>query len=308
MNTTAELQRLTSLMQSYCEQNQLEQLEGSTPTAIPDLAFYRAGKASERKPLLYRSGLIIMGQGHKRVYLGEQAFHYGPGDYLALGVPLPLECEAFSEDGKAILGLAINIRPETLQKVVRAISETPDNSARLEAASQHCNLGICSNQMSSDLNAAVIRLLEVLHNSLDAKVLGPAILEEIIYRVLCSKQGHILYDLAQNDSHYAKVAQILDHIHRHYANNLSVESLASQCGMSVSGFHRAFRQVTNQSPLQYLKRVRLDKAKDLILNEGLRANDAAHKVGYSSPSQFSREFKRLFECSPKAITTALVQP
>lgn len=308
MNTVSEPERLSSLMQSYCKLKQLNQLEGSTATAIPDLSFYRAGKASERKPLLYRSGLIIMGQGHKRVYLGEQAFHYGPGDYLALGVPLPLECEAFSDDGQAILGLAINIRPETLQKLVRTIHETPASTRHLEAASQQCNLGICSNQMSPALSATVIRLLEALHSDLDAKVLGPAMIEEIIYRVLCSKQGHILYDLAQNDGHYAKVANVLDHIHRHYANNLSVESLASQCGMSVSGFHRAFRQVTNQSPLQYLKRVRLDKAKDLILNEGLRANDAANRVGYSSASQFSREFKRLFECSPKTITAVLAQP
>mgnify|MGYP001473570662 CR=1 FL=1 len=112
--------------------------------------------------------------------------------------------------------------------------------------------------------------------------------------------GHILYERANVEGNYAKVAKVLDTLHSDYAFPLTVEGLAAKAHMSVPAFHRAFKQVTTESPLQYLKKVRLSKARDLIMLEGYRASEDARSVGYNSPSQFSREFKRHFNYSPKA--------
>ena len=163
------------------------------------------------------------------------------------------------------------------------------------------DFGIKANSLDNDFNNTIIRLLKVLHNDLEAKVLGPAIVEEIVYRALVGDNGHILFDLARHDGHYARIARVLGTLHKGYAELISVEHLAEQVHMSVSGFHRAFRQVTSETPLQYLKKIRLNKAKDLIVIEGKQATEAATLVGYSSASQFSREFKRHFNATPKAI-------
>ncbi|MGK0272055.1 MAG: AraC-like DNA-binding protein, partial [Cocleimonas sp.] len=115
-------------------------------------------------------------------------------------------------------------------------------------------------------------------------------------------EGHVLFDLAHHDGQYARVAKVLTRMHQAYSEGLTVQQLAEEANMSVSAFHLAFRKVTLESPLQYLKKVRLNKAKELIQLEGLRVNDAARLVGYSSSSQFSREFKRHFNMTPKGST------
>jgi len=122
-----------------------------------------------------------------------------------------------------------------------------------------------------------------------------------VYRVLCGPQGDTLIGLAMHDGHYARIARTLSTIHSRYANQITVEGLAEEVNMSVSSFHRAFKQITFESPLQYLKKVRLAKAKELITTNGNKANEAALKVGYTSPSQFSREFKRHFNKTPSEV-------
>jgi AraC-like DNA-binding protein len=296
------MQELASLMQSFADFKVLNKLSGSYRTVIPGVKFYRADKGSSRQPLFYQSGIIVMGQGRKNIHIADNSVQYGPGDYLVLGVPMPLECEAFSDNDLPILGLAIDVSPHTLHKLVSQINEQGEylNTAN-QSDKIRLDLGVKSNSLDESFNQAVIRLLKVLHSDMEAKVLGPAIVEEIVYRALVGDDGHILFDLAHHDGHYARIARVLDTLHKEYAELISVEYLAEQAHMSVSGFHRAFRQVTNETPLQYLKKVRLNKAKDLIITDGKQATEAAVLVGYNSPSQFSREFKRHFNATPKAI-------
>jgi len=287
---------LGDLMQAHADRAGLNQLEGSAPTRVPGVRFFRASKGSARQPLVYQSGIIIMGQGHKRVHLGEQQVSYGPGSYLVVGVPLPLECEAFSEDGAPILGLAVDVEAQQLHRLVEALRH--DNGEQPTCRSIEC--GLSSVQMGEAMTEACRRLLQVLADDTEARILGPAIVEEIIYRVLTGPSGYVLLELARHDSHYARIARALTRIHRDYADPLTVEHLAEEAHMSVSAFHRAFRQVTLESPLQYMKKVRLNKARELIQLEGKGAAEAADLVGYRSPSQFSREFKRHFNHTPKA--------
>lgn len=293
---------LAGLMQSYADLKSLNTLEGSCRTAIPGVYVYRASQGSGRQALVYQSGIIVMAQGRKEIYLGERSVCYGPGDYLVLGVPLPLECEAFGEGDLPILSLSINVDPQTLHKLVSQLNASRDDVGGFVARDE-LQLGIRSQCMSDNMHNTFQRLLQALHDDTEARILGPAIVEEIIYRVLMGANGHILFDLARHDGHYARIAKTLKYVHRQYADPITVESLAERANMSVSGFHRAFRQVTSETPLQYLKKVRLSKARDLIASEGRRANDAAMLVGYTSPSQFSREFKRHFHVTPKAVQT-----
>ena len=153
--------------------------------------------------------------------------------------------------------------------------------------------------MADDMLDSCKRLMLALHSDLDTKLLGESLLNEIVYRVLTGTEGHVLFNLAHHDGQYARVAKAMNKMHQSYADGLTVQHLAEEANMSISAFHSAFRKVTLESPLQYLKKVRLNKAKELIQLEGRRVNDAAHSVGYTSTSQFSREFKRHFNMTPK---------
>jgi AraC-like DNA-binding protein len=145
---------------------------------------------------------------------------------------------------------------------------------------------------------ATVRLLECLQTPIDSRILGPQNVREIIYRVLYSNQGMTLRALAVRHSRFSQIARVLRRIHTEFDKELDVNSLAVEANMSVSTFHHNFKSVTLVSPIQYLKSVRLHKARQLMVQDGLNVGVAAGKVGYESASQFSREFKRYFGASP----------
>ncbi|HEY9155902.1 MAG TPA: helix-turn-helix domain-containing protein, partial [Opitutaceae bacterium] len=143
-------------------------------------------------------------------------------------------------------------------------------------------------------------LAEALRSKDDARILGPAIVREITYRVLLGKLGGNVRALAAPQSHFGQISRILNRLHAEYAAPVDTESLAREAGMSVSTFHAHFKAITASSPLQYLKTIRLHKAQLLMVNDGASAAEAAMRVGYESASQFSREFKRHFGATPAA--------
>ena len=287
---------LGDLMQSYADRYGFNDLEGIRETAIPNVWFYRNSKGNQRQPFVYQSGIIVMGKGHKHIHIGNQPVHYGPDDYLVVGVPMPLECEAFPEDDAPLLGLTINVDSTLLHRLVNELEaanfQAPDKS-------NQDGFGLTSVKMADDMLDSCKRLMLALHSDLDTKLLGESLLNEIVYRVLTGTEGHVLFNLAHHDGQYARVAKAMNKMHQSYADGLTVQHLAEEANMSVSAFHSAFRKVTLESPLQYLKKVRLNKAKELIQLDGRRVNEAAHSVGYTSTSQFSREFKRHFNMTPK---------
>ena len=293
---------IANMLQQYAEHNQLLSFEGTMETIIPGVYFHRATKSSPRQPLIYNSGIIIVGQGHKIIHFPEHQIKYGAGDYLVLGVPVPLECEAFTDNDLPVMGIAIDINPAMLHKLVNQIMQHKP----LSASSSSAQIGaVQSATLDTAMELVTHRLLTVLNNPIEADIFGEDIVKELVYRVLCGPQGHTLIGLAMHDGHYARIARTLSTMHSSYANQITVEGLAEDVNMSVSSFHRAFRQVTFESPLQYLKKVRLAKAKELITTSGSKANEAALKVGYTSPSQFSREFKRHFNKTPSEMLIQL---
>lgn len=246
-------------------------------------------------PLLYDTGIVIIGQGRKVGYLGDRRFQYDADSCLVLGVPVPFECEAHATPAEPLLGIRIDIDMTTLHSLV-ARFQGRLGFERYDSDASH--FGVEPVRMEGELLAATQRLLASLKDPMDRQVVGPAALEEILYRVLRGEQGRVLYALTQHHTIYSHVARSLTRMHRDYQATFSVEDLARESAMSVSAFHRAFKQVTGETPLQYLKKLRLIKAKGMLVLEGKRVDEAAYQVGYVSPSQFSREFKRYFKVPP----------
>ena len=255
------MKSLGDLMQSYADSYGFNDLEGIRETAVPGVWFYRSSKGNQRQPFVYQSGIIVMGRGHKHIHIGNQPVHYGPDDYLVVGVPMPLECEAFPEKGEPLLGLSIDVDSALLHRLV---SELENAKFQVSAHSEQDGFGLISVKMADDMLESCKRLMLALHSDLDTQMLGESLLTEIVYRVLTGPEGHVLFNLAHHDSQYARVAKALNKVHQSYADGLTVQNLAEEANMSVSAFHSAFRKVTLESPLQYLKKVRLNKAKEQI--------------------------------------------
>jgi AraC-like DNA-binding protein len=245
--------------------------EGLHQTPIDGVRVLRRSEPLTRAPMIYHPNIVIVGQGQKRAYLGGQVYTYDAYNYLVSSVPIPAECEADASPESPILIVAIDVEPTMLGELI----------------------------LEMDIpSLPVIRLLECLRSPLDSRILGRQLVREIAYRVLLGEQGGALRALANRDDHFTRVARVLKYIHLEYAKPLSAEELAKRAGMSLSVFHHHFKLVTACSPLQYLKRIRLDQARALMAHDGYNAGTAARAVGYESPSQFSREFKRLFGVTP----------
>lgn len=264
--------------------------EGYSPSLLDGVRFMRANGPRPRVPIVYEPSIIIVGQGRKRVFLGDQTYVYDSSNYLVLSVPLPLECETEASPEKPLLGMCIRVDPVALGELLMEMEDSrpPPEMVR----------GLYSTPLTEDLHSAAQRLLECLRSPMDARILGPAIVREISYRVLLGEQGGALRAVAARHSRFGQIARVLRRVHREYDQELDVESLAREANMSVSSFHHNFKAVTSTSPVQYLKSIRLHKARALMLQGDHNASTAASRVGYSSLSQFSREFKRLFGASP----------
>ncbi|MGD9212400.1 MAG: helix-turn-helix domain-containing protein, partial [Desulfobacteraceae bacterium] len=158
--------------------------------------------------------------------------------------------------------------------------------------------GLFLSRTTPKIKNVVVRLLRAIQSPVESKVLGEGIVHELIFRIMCSENASSLYALAMKNTNLARIDKALKLIHENYQDSINVEKLADIVNMSPSSFHRAFKKVTSSSPIQYVKKIRLDKAKSLLIEQGLRVNEAATQVGYESTTQFSREFKRHFGNSP----------
>ena len=271
----------------------LQQLpeESVVTTSINGVKLYRIENSYDRKPASYDSEIIIIANGEKRIYLGENVYTFNPSRYLVLPIPLPVECEAIVSPDGPLLAITIKVDPLIVGEILLELDET-----RLPADDLH--KGIYSALMTEGITDAALRLLEALSSPDDGRILGPMIMREIIYRVLRGENGEALQALAYRDRRFFQIAKVLNKIHQAYHQNHDIRSLAMEAGMSISSFHTSFKTVTDASPLQYIKSVRLHKARELMIQDGLNAYNAALRVGYESPSQFSREYKRFFGITP----------
>jgi AraC-like DNA-binding protein len=269
---------------------QLAPHEGHTRSLLDGVRFMRADRPLGRTPVLYEPSIVIVCQGHKRGYLADRVYRYDAQHYLVLSVPLPFSTETDASADEPLLAVSVRLDMTTVTELVMAL----DGHAARTAVPE----GIVSTPLDAALADATLRLLEALASPVDASVLAPGIVREIVFRVLKGDQGGAIRAALEHHGNFGRISRALLRIHEDCAAPLNVGALAQDAALSVTAFHAHFKAVTSTTPIQYIKSVRLHQARLLMIRDGLTAASAAVRVGYESPSQFNREFKRLFGRSP----------
>lgn len=273
--------------------------DGVHGTPVPALWLARATRETHCVPAVMEPSLFVVVQGRKRVLLGEREFIYDALNYLVVTVTLPVRghvIEATPEEPFACLRVVLD--PKLIGELLSEIG--PANPTP-----QGCECGVYLDCISDDLLDAVLRLVRLLDSPAAIPVLAPLALREIHYRLLVSPQGHKLRELSETDSQAQRIARAIELLKARYDQPLRVAELADAVHMSASALHHRFKAVTAMSPIQFQKQIRLHEARRLMVTEGIEAAAAAHRVGYESPSQFSREYRRLFGAPPRKDVTQL---
>jgi AraC-like DNA-binding protein len=267
--------------------------DGDYSTPIPALTIYRRSAATEPMPCIYGLGLGITVQGGKRVTLGDEIYDYGPGQSLVTSLDLPVVAYVTrAKPAEPFLGMRLELDGRAIaQRAAEMDTATP-----LKAASARAMSVVA---LDEGLLDALTRLLRLLGDPPLAPLLAPLIQQEIIVRLLNGEHGPTLRHLVTAGSPSQQIAKVIAWLKQHYTEEIPIDALASKAHMSPSTFRQHFRAVTGMSPLQYLKHLRLQDARQLMLIEDLDASSAALRVGYESASQFSREYSRLFGQPPQ---------
>jgi len=273
--------------------------DGVHQTQIPRLSLIRASHPTEPLHVLHEPALCIVAQGRKRVLLGDEVYLYGRDHYLVVSVDLAVSGQVVeAEPEKPYLCFRLDLDAAMLTELL--------TEAGLDAATgRHPGPGLTLGPATPELLGAAIRLLRLLATPGDIGVLAPLAEREILYRLLTGDRAHKLRQIALANGRLQQVNRAISWIKTHYREPFRVELVASEARMGSSALHHHFKAVTSMSPLQYQKRLRLQEARRLILGASLDATTAGFSVGYDSPSQFSREYSRLFGAPPLRDTERL---
>lgn len=265
---------------------------GCHQTAIAQLEFQRESSVSTALRGVCDPIFAILVQGKKELLLNDEIYRYGAAQYLVVSVDLPLTAfvvEATSD--KPYLGFKLTLNPYHLCDLMiqaSAIQRQQENAVR----------GLFVSTTDMPLLDGALRLTKLLDTPQDIPILAPLIIRELYYRLLTSDQGAAVRQIATSGSHMQRIAEVIKQLKDDFTLPLRIENLARQAGMSASSLHHHFKAVTSMSPLQYQKQLRLLEARRLMLAENANASNAAYQVGYESPSQFSREYARMFGAPP----------
>jgi AraC-like DNA-binding protein len=268
--------------------------EGYNLTALPSVRILRSNRALSRTPVLYDPGIVIVCQGRKRGYFGDQLYLYDERHYLAVSVPVPFSMETDATEAHPLLALYLHLDFALAAELVEQIDRAGTQARTLAPQS------MMSTPMDEAMQGSVLRFLEALHRPLEAAVLGSSLLRELYFRVFTGAQGSSLREALAMRGQFGQIGRALRLIHASYAQPLDVRQLADTAGMSIPSFHSHFKAITRVSPMQYVKSTRLHQARLLMVRKAMTAEAAGHAVGYASSSQFTREFRRLFGLTPAA--------
>jgi AraC-like DNA-binding protein len=272
--------------------------DGTVETAVTGLALYRASFTSEHDATVYEPSLCVVVQGTKEVLVGGETFQYDPSHSLLVSVDLPATSRVIEASPRRPC-LAVRVALD-LAVIGELLAETTSTSSSPES-----KRGLAVAPLEAQLLDAVERLVALLDSPQDIGPLSPLIMREITYRLLAGPQGTRLRQIASAGAPAYRISRAILWLKSHFTESFSVETLAKRVGLSPSSLHKHFKNITALSPLQYQKQLRLHEARRLLLGESLDAADAAFRVGYESPSQFSREYRRMFGAPPrKDVTTA----
>lgn len=266
---------------------------GFVATALPSVRLFWADRPVARAPLSYDPGIAIIVSGRKTGFVEDRRIDYGPGQYLAVGLPLYFECETLATPSDPLLGVFLRADPTELQSLADGLAPPSPRSLPPEAG-----LGVEPLPIGPSLMEAVARLVRQLQDPTEASLLGPNTLREVFFYGLQDAHGRVLLSQTRATRPEARVAALLRELDARPEGASGVNSLAEAAGMSPATFHRHFKAVTGYSPLQYQKRKRLMRAKNHLVLDGFGVAETAHAVGYASVAQFSRDFSAHFGIPP----------
>lgn len=265
---------------------------GIHSTAIAQLELMRESVAPTVLRAVYEPTLCIILQGRKETLLGKETYHYGAAQYIVVTVDLPLSgniVEATSN--QPYLCFKLSLDATQLWDIIDQIQRTSDQK-------ESSVRGLFVSDATVPLIECATRLTRLLDTPEDIPFLAPMMIRELYYRLLMGDQNEAVRQIATSGSHMQRIAKVIKQIKAEFTRPLRVDELAKQASMSSASFHRHFKAVTSMSPLQYQKQLRLLEARRLMLAENADATRAAYQVGYESPSQFSREYSRMFGAPP----------
>ena len=256
------------------------------------LRLNRGSQPTARVHGVSKPALCVIAQGAKEVYLGDGVYHYDPGRYLLATVELPVTGRVVeATPDRPYLSLRLDLDPGVVGSVmVEAGINVPRGPGDARA--------IVVSALDADLLDAVLRLVRLIETPDAARVLAPLAKREIVFRLLMGEQGARLRHLPMLGGNSHVIARAVERLRKDFDQPLRIESIARDLGMSSSGFHHHFKAITDMSPLQYQKQLRLQEARRLMFGENLDAAGAGFRVGYDDPSHFSRDYKRHFGQSP----------
>jgi AraC-like DNA-binding protein len=266
--------------------------DGPHATAVRQLNLYRRSSPTEWAPAVFEPALFMIAQGSKEVQLADVTYRYDPARYVLTSVHLPLMCRVSRASAKApYLSIKVQLDPVV-------VGDLLVGGAGPEAAPAS-ERGFVVTPVETPLLDAISRLMALLDTPGDIPVLAPLLLREVTYRVLTGPQGARLRQIVTAGGPGQRITRAISWIKEHSAEPFRMDGLARKVGMGLSAFHLHFKTVTGMSPLQFQKSLRLHEARQLMVGGGLSASEAAFRVGYESPSQFSREYRRAFGAPPR---------
>ncbi|HTY00038.1 MAG TPA: AraC family transcriptional regulator [Bacteroidota bacterium] len=277
---------LLDLARQYCKR------EGIYTTPLPGFNVVRRDRTSEAIVGRYATLVCLVLQGEKKVWSGRNVFRYNPESYLVSCVDVPATFQVTKATPKEpYVGLTLELQPSLIYQILH-------DSPVEDLGEEDVAGGFFVEKVTPALADAFVRLMRSIGTKEELSVLAPSIVREIHFRLMNSRYGTKIRQLGVVGSRSQRISKVVDHMLKEYAAPLKINDLARMANMSPSSFHMHFRQVTNMSPLQYQKRIRLQEARRLLSVERTDAASVAFTVGYESPSQFSREYKRLFGQPP----------
>ncbi|MCU6496954.1 AraC family transcriptional regulator [Rugamonas sp. A1-17] len=265
---------------------------GQAAGAIPGLMMFRQDTPTEPQSCMYEPSICLVAQGRKRVFLGEDSYVYDANNYLVSSLHMPGVVHILEASAETpYLGLALRLDQRELAQLVLDSRLPP-------APAQAPRRGMATGLTNVALLGAFQRLIDLAAEARDIPIMAPLIQREILYRLLVGEQGDRLRQMVSAGTRTHQIAQAIGWLSAHFRSAVSIDELAARVCMSSSAFYQHFRSMTALSPLQFQKQLRLQEARRLMLEEGLEAATAAFEVGYESPSQFNREYNRLFGAPP----------
>ncbi len=280
-------------------------LEALQDTAIAEVQLIRADAPTSFHCAVYEPCLCFVVQGSKTVLLGDKEFVYSGPSYMASAIDLPVIGRIdHATPEQPYLAVKVSVDPQEVAGLILELGDkAPPTGSDVICSKLDC--GLTSAPMDARMQGALYRLLSLLDTPEDIKVLSPLARRELIYRALMGDLGPHMRRFTASDSQANRIARVIYALKEHFTQPLKISELAAAANMSESTLYHSFRQVTRMSPLQYQKKLRLHEARRLMLAEGLEAATASYRVGYESPSHFSREYSRMFGAPPRADVSQL---